>query len=230
LKIFLPFEMADDGGVFGRSVLTGFAGDTMGLDLAKAHGWILKQLGEYQSIAESMGQLIDQCAADCPHADWRPLRDLPYDDISSLLDWLRQLIEADSPASALRGLWFGIFNPHRDGHASADFYISGSERFDADPDSNAWAVRPAWRPNGREAFSEIMASIYAIAYGAGGLGNDAEYPLCLAYTALAVRELLNTLSPRTVLSAVGSVGVAVGFDSGDFILLGRTTADGLGPL
>jgi hypothetical protein len=72
-----------------------------------------------------------------------------------------------------------------------------------------------------------MSAIYRIAYKKGGLGNDAEYPLCLAYTALAIRELLNTVNPRMVLTAVGTVGVAVGFDSGDFLLLGRYTRDGL---
>jgi hypothetical protein len=75
-----------------------------------------------------------------------------------------------------------------------------------------------------------MSAIYGIAYKKGGLENDAEYPLCLAYTAFAVRDLLNVLDASVVLKAVGPVGVAVGFDSGDFLLLGRYARDGLASL
>jgi hypothetical protein len=75
-----------------------------------------------------------------------------------------------------------------------------------------------------------LAAIYRIAYRPGGLANDAEYPLCLAYAAFAVRELLNRIDPKLVLDSVGPVGVAVGFDSGDFLLLGRFTDEGLAPI
>jgi hypothetical protein len=52
----------------------------------------------------------------------------------------------------------------------------------------------------------------------------------LGYAALAVRELLNTVNPSMVFDVVGPVGVVVGFDSGDWIQLGRLTRTGLTPL
>jgi len=202
----------------------------MGLDLVKAFGWIISELAADRPAEDSMVHLIDQCAAARPHSDWQRLRNLPYSDRSSLSEWIEQPFRLHPPEKPLRGLWFGIFNPIYDGHATADFYISGSDRFDADPNDNGWAVGPVWRPKNRCARSEIMASIYRIAYGEGGLANEAEYPLCLAYAALIVRELLNGVDPQLILKTVGPVGVAVGFDSGDFILLGRFTNDGLAPL
>jgi hypothetical protein len=75
-----------------------------------------------------------------------------------------------------------------------------------------------------------LARIYEVTYEAGGLGNDAEYPLCLAYAVLAVRSLFSGAVAKTVFDSVGSVGVAVGFDSGDFILLGRVAEASLLPL
>jgi hypothetical protein len=40
------------------------------------------------------------------------------------------------PDAPLRGLWFGICNPIDAEGPKTDFYIAGSDRFDADPDSN----------------------------------------------------------------------------------------------
>jgi hypothetical protein len=202
----------------------------MGLDLAKAHGWIADELAELRSIEDSMRHVIDLCASAAPHRDWQRLRSLQYDDLGPLMDWIEEALRTEPPEVTLRGLWFGISNPIRGDGPTADFYICGSERFGSDPESNEWACRPAWRPESRYAHSEVMAAIYAVAYKPGGLGNDAEYPLCLAYTAFAVRDLLNSADTRLVLRTVGPVGVAVGFDSGDFLLLGRYTRDGLARL
>jgi hypothetical protein len=84
----------------------------------------------------------------------------------------------------------------------------------------------------------VLAGIYRIAYRQNAsvaeqeicLGNDAEYPLCLGYAAFAVRELLLSVEPSLMLGKSNSVGIAVGFDSGDFILLGELTKNGLIPL
>ena len=53
---------------------------------------------------------------------------------------------------------------------------------------------------------------------------------CLGYGAFAVRELLTSVDPALFLGGADSLGVAVGFDSGDFVLLGELTADGLTPI
>jgi hypothetical protein len=90
-----------------------------------------------------------------------------------------------------------------------------------------WAIRPAWWPTARYARSVVLADIYRIAYRKGGLGNDAEYPLCLGYGAFAVRDLLGKVEPSLFLGESDSVGVAVGFDSGDFVLLGKLGPSGL---
>ena len=202
----------------------------MGLDLGKTYGWIVSELAQRRSIAESMNSLIDQCEAARPHRDWLRLRTLPYADLSPLLAWLQQPFREEPPARPLRGLWFGLFNPWPEGHAAvADIYVCGSERFEADPDVYGWAVGPEWWPDARYTRSSVLADIYRIAYrqGArvaeqkGGLGNDAEYPLCLGYGAFAVRELLAQVEPSLILGMSDSLGVAVGFDDGDFVLLGE---------
>lgn len=203
----------------------------MEFNIFDTHDWIVEELATVDPIGECMRRLIDRCAKSLPHRGWDKLRQLHYDDVASLRSWIECVLVNEPPTSDLRGLWFGIFNPQYGGRPTADFYVSGSDRFDGKSESNDWACGPTWWPDGRYARSEILDSIYRIAYnGRDGLGNDAEYPLCLGYTALVVRDLLNNLDPRIVLNSVGPVGVAVGFDSGDFIVLGRYTREGLGPV
>jgi hypothetical protein len=155
-----------------------------------------------------------------------------------MMAWLQRPFRDEPPDWPLRGLWFGLYNPCYDGCTpAADLYVCGSERFYADPDDNDWVVGPRWWPEDRYARSAVLADVYRIAYrqGAGRderdgcLGNDAEYPRCLGYGALAVRALLGAVEPSQILERADEVGVAVGFDSGDFVLLGRMVRDGLVP-
>ena len=125
---------------------------------------------------------------------------------------------------------FGHFADGLRGHFALslpNIYVCGSKRFDPNPDDNNWACGPAWWPEDRYAQSSILARIYRTAYRKNGLGNNAEYPLCLAYGALAVRELLRQLEPDLILQSSKSLGIAVGFDSGDFVLVGKLDKQGL---
>ncbi|MFO0906965.1 MAG: hypothetical protein U0794_01145 [Isosphaeraceae bacterium] len=208
----------------------------MELDIGLAYQWVVEELARERRVAEAMSALIDQCEAERPHPDWASLRALPFDDLSPLRKWLESPFLEEPSAVPLQGLWFGLFNPCPDGRTPvADIYVCGSTRFDPDPDDNHWAVGPEWWPNARYAHSAVLADLYRIAYRQGRpaaeqkgcLGNDAEYPLALGYGAFAVRELLGQVETSLLLGRSDSLGVAVGFDSGDFVLLGRLMRDGL---
>ena len=211
----------------------------MGLDFAPTYGWIVDELARRCPVAESIAALLDLCEARRPHPDWARLRALPYADLAALRAWIEQPFREEPSAVPLQGLWFGLFNPCPDGRTPvADIYVCGSERFSPDPNDDSWIDGPAWWPDARYANSAVLADVYRIAYRQGApaagqngcLGNEAEYPLCLGYGALAVRELLRLVEPSLLLGRSESLGVAVGFDSGDFVLLGRLVPDGFAPL
>jgi hypothetical protein len=201
----------------------------MAIDLATMYGWIVRELAEDRGIRESMERLIAQCASQNPHPQWQRLEALPFEDTSAFRDWIERPFRFDPPPEPLAGLWFGLFNPVYEGTVVADLYVCGSNRFEPNLEDNDWAVGPDWWPEHRYANSSVLASVYKIAYERGGLGNDAEYPLCLAYAGLVVRDLLKSEVARVILESAGRVGVAVGFDSGDFVLLGRVVETGLLP-
>ena len=191
-----------------------------------------------QSIGESVDRLLARCEKARPHPDWAQFRALPYDDLLPLLKWVQRPFRKEPPVRPLRGLWFGLFNPCPNGRAPvSDIYVCGSERFDPDPTNNNWAVGPDWWPESRYAESTVLAEIYRIAYRQksrpaerkAALGIDAEYPLCLGYAVFAVRELLEQIKPSLILGKSPALGVAVGFDNGDFVLLGEVTMQGVSP-
>ena len=119
----------------------------------------------------------------------------------------------------------------------ADIYICGSERFtrtrtiiSGRPARTGGRIRRAWTSTVlAEHLPYWLRQRAPVAEQKGGLGNDAEYPLCLGYGVFAVWELLEQASPSLVLGGSDSIGVAVGFDSGDFVLLGELTINGLTP-
>ncbi|MFP2924753.1 hypothetical protein ACLESO_05955 [Pyxidicoccus sp. 3LG] len=90
-----------------------------------------------------------------------------------------------------------------------------------------WLFKQRWGEDTPHAVSIVLGAIYEIAYGrVGGLGNDAEYPLCLAYAALAIRHLAQRMGPVLLGDAVERV-LHVGFDSGDFFCIGAVRQSGL---
>lgn len=208
----------------------------MGLDFAQIHDWIVAEFVRRRPVADSMTALIEQCEEAQPHSDWAKLRALPFADLTPLINWVKEPFLQEPPEVPLRGLWFGLCNPCPDGRTPvADIYVCGSERFEPNHEDNSWAVAPDWWPEARYASSTLLTEIYRIAYRQRSpvaeqkdcLGNYAEYPLCLAYGAFAVREVLAGVDTSLILGESCSLGIAVGFDSGDFILLGELTPNGL---
>jgi hypothetical protein len=57
-----------------------------------------------------------------------------------------------------------------------------------------------------------------------GVGDIGEYVLCLGYACLAVKHLCEVVPPDLWLGSKDKRAIAVGFDSGDDILIGEISA------
>ncbi|HEY8130331.1 MAG TPA: hypothetical protein VII12_00450, partial [Thermoanaerobaculia bacterium] len=116
-----------------------------------------------------------------------------------------------------RGVWIGIANYVVHGAETCDMHFIGSAAYD-DKDTD-WAVHAQYRPEAGEAESAALHQIYQIAYETEtSLGNDAEWPICLAYAVFAVAELLRGAS-SAFFGGGRKIGVSVGFDEGDFVVM-----------
>jgi hypothetical protein len=181
-----------------------------------------------------MAAVIDACEQSLAHPGWAAFRDLPYDEVSAMREWLCKVFEHGPPQVRLAGLWFGLFHPSvGGGGATTDIRVGGSTRF-TDNGELDWAYGLEYRPVQSWARRPVLDIIHSIAYGGrrlvgeegNRLRNAAVWSLGLGYGAFAIQRLLIEIGPDVVLRGNSSAGVAVGFDSGDFLLLGRLTPGG----
>ncbi len=175
------------------------------------------------SVTERMKLVIDECARQRPHPDWAELSKIDFEgDATTLNDWLAAAFAGADPNESRIGLWFGLFNPADEhGEASADMYVGASPGFATN--SLDWARNIEELRSSNYLNSSVLKAIYSIAYRSpDGLSNDAEYPLVLAYGAIAAHSLLSENALPAALQ--GLKGAAIGFDSGDLLFLGEFDA------
>lgn len=194
-------------------------------NVGKLFGEIERVVKSDLPITEGLRRIIQFCETARPHPDWSALRAVDAEgDVRHLQGWLEAVMRTMPPPARVTGLWFGLFNPVVRGRVTADMHVLGAPYSADDPD---WLFRQRWGEDTPDANSAVLDAIYQVAYGRqGGLGNDAEYPLCLAYAALAVRQLARDMGP-TLLGDAAQRVLHVGFDSGDFLCIGAVQKTGL---
>jgi hypothetical protein len=161
-----------------------------------------------------MNKLIERCEALLPSKEWERFRDLPYDaELMAKQDFVMEVLRGEPAPFPIAGFWFGLFNPVYDESTTADIYFGCGRTFD--PDDEEWPTSIEFFPRTGYFHSGVLAQIYDLSQSTA-LGNDAEWPLVLAYGTYLARACV-----RRYTRAMGSrVGVVVGFDSGDTVELG----------
>jgi hypothetical protein len=201
----------------------------MSLNFSAIFAKIQEFVASGRSPSACMSQIISICSHDVPHADWSRLSALDYDgDIASLSSWIGGVFEREPAPFPIQGLWFGLNNPSENRKVWADMYVGSVAEYAPEDAELGWIWKSKRHyPEDSYAHSASLRSIYEIAYGGdGGLRNDAEWPLCLAFVAFAVRSLLRDRTTKLVASTAPRIGVAVGFDSGDMLKIGELTERG----
>jgi hypothetical protein len=177
-----------------------------------------------------MGEIISICSRDVPHGDWSRLAALDYEgDVVSLIPWIPRVFARQPAPFPIQGLWFGLCNPCADDKVWADMYVGSMSEYEPEDEELGWLwTGRRHYPEDAYAESASLRSIYEIGYDRdGGLGNNAEWPLCLAFSAFAIRSLLRGQGTPLFASSAPRIGVVVGFDSGDMLKLGELTDKGL---
>ena len=188
----------------------------MSYDYDRLFSTIFEVVERNDSIQARMLTLIDACEEQFPHSQWSEMRRLDFEtDRVRLRDWLDGAIADAAVGLVPKGLWFGLFNPEIDGVMVADIYAGVSAAF-ADGSLN-WARQ---FPKPHDLGSAVLRNIAISAYhNSDCLENSAEYPLALAYGAIAARETIEACN--TAHKWPSLQGAVVGFDSGDAIRLGH---------
>ena len=191
----------------------------MPYDIAELFARIVSLVADERPISVRMQSLIDYCASAHLYPSWPMLCDISFDaDTSRAVRWLSGFAKGAPPALKARGLWFGLNNPIVDGMPGADIYVASGPYYASD--NIDWALELNYAPPARYLRSQVLSEIYAISYsGVDPLGNDAEYPLNLAYGGIITAYALSAFKLPPPLDQVA--GAAMGYDSGDCLYLGE---------
>lgn len=198
----------------------------MSCDMPEFTKTIRFQLAAGGKISVQMGAVIDIAEGSHVHNDWGKFRKIPYDRIAPMRNWLIHRLTVEPPQMPVAGLWFGLCHT-KHGSKSADLYVAASSRFSADDPAFRWARDAEYQPDYCFARSDVLWKIYQHAHRKpGGLKETAERPLCIAYAAFVIGRLMSEVDPKVFLNHHKSVGVAVGFEDGEGMLLGTLNSDG----
>jgi hypothetical protein len=163
------------------------------------------------------------CAAQAPDRVWDRIAALDFDEeVATLEQWFKELLDAEPPPPPVNGLWFGIFTRAEDHHVVSAFYVSGSAAFPAEE----WIDATDWWPAGRYAPSSCHRALCDLAGQAGEPALSWTDGLLTFTHVAAVASALVRAVPGALLDRRPHLGVAAGFDDGDALLLGRLTGDG----
>ena len=183
-------------------------------------------------IESQIHRVIQACEDSYPHDDWQEFRKVDFEKgAQKVRDWLRGLLESEPPSQKVAALWFGLINlVDEHGAVSADVYCAGAESYDPSDADCEWAEDCTYFPAGRFANSTSLDQIYRLAYAADtGLGNEAEWSLSLAFSVAALCSTFSEMTSEDIPGSSDTIGLAVGFDSGDLLRLGELTSTGFVP-
>jgi hypothetical protein len=170
------------------------------------------------TIGQRMHSVIDECERQLPHADWKRMRQIDFDgDLPVLKGWLTYAWLGGAVRPGDQGLCFVLFNTYTDdGSSTYDMFVASRPSYDSESDE--WR-RGIARDTVNYLDSVVLADICSLAHASkNGLGHRAEYPLALAYGAIAA---CTTLAHEPLPLALGALrGAAAGFHDGDAFFIG----------
>ena len=188
-------------------------------DFEQLYKTLIGAIAAGETIGQRMQVVIDECERQFPHADWERMRRIDFDaDLPVLKGWMTAAVREGVVRAGDQGLWFGLFNPvHDDNGATCDMVVASGPSYDGD--DLDWPCEIDLRDGVSYLHSRVLDAIYRIAYGGNaGLRNIAEYPLTLAYAAMAATTaLVQRLLPAELAALRGA---AAGFDDGDALFIG----------
>lgn len=180
-------------------------------------------------VSAGMASLLDLCAERVPDEVWSAVGEINFEtDAANLQRWLERVLALEPPPDRIEAFWFGLFDAEiEDGRETCALYLSGAARFDSGGDSADWACQTpdSYLPEERYADSAVLDLIHRAVHGTEEAGF-AQWALCLGYACQAVQRMCHVINPGLLVGRRASRSVAVGWDDGDWIVLGAVDRGG----
>lgn len=200
------------------------------LDFHDAADVIYRLISSGTSTPVALRRFFDFCARDLPFPLWGKLGRLDLsDDLEGLRAWLTDVLTQEPPRR-ITAFWFGTCTFYVEEEPTSCLYVAGSTKYRPDVETPDTFVRPAYFPERRYAGWPALAEISRLAKR-GKLADElhVDYYAVLGVMALVVAHLMRTVDRKLLLGRSSERAVAVGFDSGDMLLLGVVRPAGFEP-
>lgn len=201
------------------------------MDLGEVYEMVGHAVAAGKSTPEAMAELMASCNNEAPSPAWQQIAALDFAQGGQVMaDWLRDTLTHEPPSEDIQAFFFGLFTTDADGGASyAQLYVCGSDCYDPDDETGDWVCDPAYFPEGRYAPRALYQEIDALLASDKTAFDFGEEAVILGYTALVVRDLMHAIEPSLLLGDTEDRHVAIGYDDGDVLVIGRVTRNGFEP-
>jgi hypothetical protein len=181
------------------------------------------------SFPTSLNRLLCWGAQAVPHPSWEILKAYDYsEEVSRVEPWIKRVLKRAPCPFPIRAIYFGL--GERANHKRveyAELYFGLFSRYDSADQKSGWLwTKPSHYPNRAYLLSKTLQAggVLCNEDEENGLGTDGHIIFSLGFSALL---LANALDGRIAAQLGGeTVGLVLGFDSGDLIRLGELACGG----
>lgn len=186
----------------------------MGIEFTEI--WDYLQSSSENPIRQRINKIIEICKNNMPDPRWDKLYEFEWDTIVEQFEsfFTRQIEEIKK--AQINGLYFGITTVSLiNDENSFALEIGGTNKCNFEDKEFNWIHDLNWR--GNAIISNALYQIYKYANEENGLGNDIEWPFCLAVSVFGVSEMMKRVEAYKLIE--NRINIVVGFHDGDMLLL-----------
>ncbi|MBZ9686135.1 hypothetical protein G9F72_007285 [Clostridium estertheticum] len=189
----------------------------MEFNINKSYNYVGEIVNSDLSITIGMEKLIDHCKGYIESLVWDKLQGLDFEeDELSLKKWVENNLKNQPPIDDVDSLWFGLFDGISNGYEVCSLYLSGASSENDEEDNELYL------PDDRYADSMALRDMSIILKNeSSNVREVGEYILYLGYACLVVKNIFKTLDWGILQNLSNLCELVVGFDSGDYIVLGN---------
>ncbi|HUG12374.1 MAG TPA: hypothetical protein VMM36_15260 [Opitutaceae bacterium] len=173
-----------------------------------------------------LSEILSWCAQSMPHTDWEKVSAIDVsDDERRAKQWLPDLLKKEPCPFPIRGVYFSLVElSNSRGEEIAELSAAFVGQYDPNDTEMLWAIGDLRHDPKRGSFKgralKAAGLIFNRASGRG-LQNDGYFPFAFSLSALLARSLMTPEIHDVLGSPRGPVGVLVGWEAGDHLLLGE---------
>lgn len=178
-----------------------------------------------QSLQVVHRAVVNHAAVALPAPCWDAIADIDTaTDVDYVTDWLTTYLASVEKPENWSGLWFGLYETdNAQGTTEAVLEVEGNVGF---PHDQEWLFNSLWDFAGYAPTPGLRRLIPIAAQEPYLLQDFVSYAVVLTYTMALTADVIDRVSPSTLLEGRSLMGIATGFHNGDITMIGTVYPTG----